>query len=196
MTHIKLCKTDTTECKHDVVNNSITQRIIKWNRDRNNLKFDLDLEVKMLTEEANEFYQAEHLVDRMDAWADFIFVGTGTIMKYLNNKLNYFEDLKEMIEQTDLLSSWMEHQRIQMIELLEEEVNAINPQGSYKDENFVDNILKEVLETVVDANEKKGNKLDANGKVTKHPDFQKPEAKIDNILRKYLGAKYVSPFTS
>lgn len=193
MTHIKLITKPTTE-QSSVLPLSSTQRIIAWNRERNNLKFDIDLETQMLTEEAQEFYQAETLVDRIDAWCDFIFVGTGTIIKYLAVKSKCFADQKEMVEQVDFLSSWMEHQRMQMVELLTEEVSDIWPKMHHSEEDLLDELLRKCLDIVIDANEKKGTTKDENGKVIKHPDFQKPEKILDALLKKTIGAKYVSQF--
>lgn len=193
MTHIKLVSSG-GESINPLLATTHTQRIIDWNRKRNGLKFDIDLETQMLSEEANEFYMAETLVDRFDAWADFIFVGVGTVTKYLATKHKYYVDQKETQEQVDALTAWMEHNRMQMVELLSEEILAINPKYGQDDGEMFDELCKKVQDIVIEANEAKGTTLDCKGKVTKHADFVKPELQIDNLLRKELGKKYVSSY--
>lgn len=56
---------------------------VKWNRDRELLNlYDPKLELKMLSEEAKEFYEAETLAHMLAEYADFLFVLDGTKAKF------------------------------------------------------------------------------------------------------------------
>lgn len=58
--------------------------VVAWNRDRGLLTagFDPRLELKMLSEEAREFYLAETLEHMLAEYADFLFVWYGTEAKF------------------------------------------------------------------------------------------------------------------
>ena len=76
---------------------------IKWNILRNDLKFDIELEVNMLAEEAQEFKDGlimyvkaetqkeklDGLVEMIDAYCDFKFVLIGTYTKSLGSTFDY-----------------------------------------------------------------------------------------------------------
>lgn len=173
---------------------SPTQRILQWNKKRNNLKYDIDLETKMLTEEANEFFVAETLVDRLDAFADFAFVAIGTAMKYMAVKHKDFHNLDIDKADFEALSEYINTVQSQMGTMLYEEVSALKTSMLYEDENGdtdLSKLLEDVLLIVISANEAKGFELNADGKVMKPEGFVKPEAQIDNLLKKTLGANYV-----
>ena len=171
---------------------STTSRIIAWNRERNGLKFNIDLESQMLTEEANEFYMAEHLVDKVDAWADFVFVGVGTVAKWLAVKVKAFEDLEDYSQWMETVTDWMDYQRGTMLEMLLEDMATIFP-GVRHNTSLFEDILNQALIIVVDANEQKGTEKDENGKVKKPEGFIRPETRLNVLLKKYLGDKYVEP---
>lgn len=61
-------------------------RIIAWNRKRNKLRFDPNLEMKMLSEEFNEFLMAETLPHMIQEFCDIQFVFGGTMAKYYAQK--------------------------------------------------------------------------------------------------------------
>lgn len=145
----------------------------------------------MLSEESSEFFHSETLVDRLDAYADFIFVGVGTVYKHLATHHKYYPEAETAHNQVELLTEWMGVIREQMIEILTNEILHLAPKCTYKDENAIEDILNEALEIVVAANEKKGTEKDADGKVKKGADYVKPEATIHQMLIKKLGEPYV-----
>jgi len=166
-------------------------RILQWNKKRNNLEFNIELESAMLSEEANEFFQADTLVDRLDAYADFVFVGVGSVYKHLATKHKYFVGIEQDYDQMNILTEWMNTVREQMIELITNEILMINPKCTYKDEDIIETILNSSLDIVIDANEKKGTERDSNGKVIKGADYIKPEKTINKMLCEKLGDSYV-----
>lgn len=175
-------------------NSPVILRILQWNKKRNDLKFNIELEAAMLSEEANEFFTADTLVDRLDAYADFVFVGVGTIYKHLATKHKYFAGIEADYDQVSILTEWMQTVREQMLELISLEILSIDPKCTYKDEDIITNILNATLEIVMDANEKKGTERDEQGKVKKPEGFIKPEATIHKMLCEKLGGSYAGRF--
>lgn len=164
-------------------------RIRNWNLTRNGLKFNLDLETQMLSEEAREFYVAQTLVDRLDAFIDFQFVFIGTIYKFNATKHENYDEFASVLDGMDTLSSWATHVMSEMVEQLSTELMSYCPALLYQ-EAGISEILTEALEIVVSANEQKGTELDENGKVKKPKGFVKPEERLDRMLKKHLGTKY------
>ena len=178
---------------------SPTHRVFNWNLKRNNLHYNIDLESSMLSEEAREFFEAEHLVDRFDAWADFVFVAMGTVGKYMAMPHKDIDSIVDTKDPTDVLLEWVEHIRTQMIEMLGYEVHAIYPQLPYQqgyseEEDPFEMLCMDVLNIVITANEQKGTEKNAEGKVQKPEGFVKPEKQIDNLLKKTLGKNYIPKF--
>lgn len=143
----------------------------------------------MLSEEANEFFTAETLVDRLDAWADFAFVAVGSACKYMANRSFSFSNLRIEREDFEELSTYITTVQGQMMSILIEEFRLINPTGNAS----IEDILEETLMIVISANEAKGTELNGEGKVQKPIGFIKPEQKIDTLLCKALG-NYRSTF--
>ena len=116
----------------------IINQIVRWNRERNGLALNIDTEVKMLTEEANEFFMAETKEDRLREVADFTFVWIGTLAKCLGDRC---EDWKSLMLRKGFfygIKGWVDVETEKMIEVLEED-------GTY-------HLLPRVLEIVTKAN--------------------------------------------
>lgn len=161
------------------------------------MKYDIDLETAMLSEEANEFFTSETLVDRLDAWADFAFVSIGTAMKYMAVEHKDFQRLEDYKEEFEILCEYISTTQAQMGAVLLEELTSIDPSLFYEDadgETQYDELMYNILNIVIAANEQKGFELNAEGKVQKPEGFVKPEASIDRLLCKTLGQKYRSVF--
>lgn len=194
MKHLKVVSSNNETTNNNITNNQPTHiliRILTWNKKRNNLNFDIELETAMLSEEASEFFHAETLVDRLDAYADFIFVGVGTIYKHLAKRHKYFVGIQEEFDQVESLSEWMDTVREQMIELISNEIMTLSPTCIYRDETIIEGILNDTVDIVVTANEKKGFERDSDGKVKKGADYVKPEKTIHAMLKGKLGDDYV-----
>lgn len=146
-------------------------RVAKWNFDRNNTSFDLELEVDMLAEEAQEFkdglvdyFNSIKTIDKLavlnakvelvDAWADFVFVAEGTKFKSLGRMMD---------------------------------LNGIDATGDYmynilvKDLQIKPSILALALDAVVSANEAKGTEK-VNGKIQKGAEWVDPKFTIAELL--------------
>lgn len=156
----------------------ISSRIIKWNKKRNGLDYNPQLEAKMLSEEANEFYMADTFIDRVDAYCDFQFVAIGTQAKikaeraYDSNTLlgsfnSDFNDFSEYIDSTEY----------QMLHILREDWERM---GLYIS---LQQYLDKSLEIVLEANEAKGTTKGADGKVLKGEDYKKPEDSLEELLK-------------
>ena len=59
-------------------------RVSTWNRERQNLDYDSDLEIRMLKEELKEYIDGVYIrdkVEQIDAICDILFVALGTLAK-------------------------------------------------------------------------------------------------------------------
>lgn len=137
-----------------------TKRIVTWNAKRNGLKYDEKLEIMMLLEELTEFLEAETLVDKLDAAADFIFVAEGTYAKNNMFPLGGFIIACLKIMQRSL------------------------PQ--YIHNTYMSDIVVACVNIVLEANERKGFELDENGKVMKGDDYVAPEETITALLKELV----------
>ena len=157
------------------------QRVIDWNKRHNGLKYDLSLEVRMLQEEAKEFFMAETLPERVQEYCDFLFVWCGTRVKYLANadpvtvvskrsRINDFALVREWVD--DVLRETGGNIRLQLREYY-------GPQAH--------TILKESMDAVITANEAKipGNQTE-DGKTKKGPFYESPLPVIERILENYM----------
>lgn len=146
------------------------ERIIKWNKDRNGLRWDASLEVRLITEEIAELQEAlvegdpAHILQEA---ADVGFVIFGTQAKYRNKicpsiaalmlKQREWENIGQLIDDA-------------------EELLAEIPED-----------LKEyagrALEIVVSCNEAKGTTKDSSGKVVKGEDYVPPLERINEMLK-------------
>jgi len=161
----------------------LRQRTVEWNMKRNKLEYDVKLERKMLHEEFREFMEAETLVDRLDAFVDFMFVFIGTEAKYLysiNHMIN-----GEPLAHTDVqyllnVDSYYEYMEQQV---KHEVVNFLfdNEISEYFCYDVAGEVITKVYEIVLEANEQK-TQVGADGKITKPADFYPPEGKIQELL--------------
>jgi hypothetical protein len=163
----------------------IEKGIIEWNRERGNLTFDLNLEMKMLIEEANEYYSPgsrltqiiarfptisktmARLVCKFDAILDFKFVLIGSMWKHDRNGI-YHGDFTLFTE------SLFKFLRLDLKNEL-----LLSGIGNYEE------LFNEGLKIVLDCNNKKSNIKDKDGKITKPKDFVGPEEKLRELLEKY-----------
>ena len=155
--------------------------IVKWNRERGLLKtFDPQLELRMLSEEAAEFYAAETFEHRLVEFADFQFVKSGTIAKNHAQKIEsptvFGMSRSHFIE----LMEWAEEVEANMVSQLSGEYQAMAANGTQPTYEL-HTVLTIALAVVIDNNEFKGKKT-VGGKVVKSPDQKKPEVELKEIL--------------
>lgn len=149
--------------------------IITWNLKRNELKFDPALEAKMLSEEANEFYTATTLVERVREYCDFCFVLQGTKAKFYSRKYTDHREAVYAYEHFKEFMEWAEEVQDKMYESLCE---CVAWRG-------VDDIVSQSFDAVIAANNAKGTEKNSDGKVIKGPDYVSPSDAIAEILRRY-----------
>lgn len=144
-------------------------RVARWNFERDNLGFDMELEVNMLAEEAQEFKDGmvdyfnavgveqleDAIVELVDAWADFRFVLQGTKFKSLGLMADFGS-----ADQTENY----------MYTCLTEEFYFLSPE-----------ILELAFDAVVTANEEKGI-AKVNGKIQKGSEWIDPKAAIRDLV--------------
>jgi len=157
------------------MDSDIKVRIVKWNRDRGLLGgFDPAFELKMLSEEANEFYAAESLAHMMAEYCDFLFVSGGTKAKYYSQKLESLSLFSLAREGWVELQDWINEVRDDMAILLYNKFN-------YKYEDGYDDAVYFAMNTVIANNELKGSKK-INGKIVKSANHIDPVITIEKYL--------------
>ena len=129
--------------------------VAEFNKKRNNLHINMELEVAMLHEEIREFWDAKTTAERLDALVDTKYVWDGTRIKASYHGVGIETSMYKWIEDSTSL----------MYDYLQEELG----------DNF-HTCYRYATKIVCDANAIKGNKLDENGKVLKDDDYNR---KID-----------------
>jgi len=150
------------------------QAIVDWNIQRNQLKWDKQLEFNMLDEEIDEFFTAKALVDMMDAFVDTTFVLSGTVAKAKEN--DKIDEFKEIVTDLNLIEVMLK-----MYKIMTKEFNKRN-RVEYK--LFPEELLYEAFNIVIEANNQK-LKVGKSGKVEKPEGFVKPEEKIYNAIKEF-----------
>ena len=144
-------------------------RVARWNFNRDNLGFNMELEVNMLAEEAQEFKDGmvdyfnavgvnqleDAIVELVDAWADFRFVLQGSKFKALGLMQDFCS-----ADQTEAY----------MYMCLTEGFDFLSPE-----------LLELAFDAVVTANEEKGN-TKVNGKIQKGSEWVDPKAIIRDLV--------------
>ena len=146
----------------------IVNQIVRWNRERNGLAFNIDTEVKMLTEEANEFFMAETKEDRLREAADFKFVWVGTLAKCLGGRCKNELDFMSRKSFLEDIEAWADAEEEAMSEML--------------DEDGTRHMLPRALEIVTRANLAKPKTKNSDGKVIKGDDYVDPIEEIKQII--------------
>lgn len=149
------------------------KNVLKFNLRRNKLELDTkpgdqNLEVKMLKEEIQEFYDAETLAERIDAMVDVRYVYEGTQLKYNYNMMAMNEEITKIVGQFHRLSS------------------TIVSQELGDDSQYLDKIMSAAWDIVCDVNELKVAELDADGKVIKQHDLPNATEKIAEMLESVI----------
>lgn len=146
------------------------KNVLLFNLRRNKLELDnkpgsQNLEVKMLKEEIQEFYEAKTLAERIDAMVDVRYVYEGTQLKYNFNMIPMPEELTKVVGQFHRLSS------------------TIVSQELGDDSQYLDKIMSKAWDIVCEINEMKVAELDADGKVIKQHDIPNATDAIAEMLK-------------
>ena len=137
--------------------------IVDWNKSRNGLELSEGLEYDMLQEEMREYFDATTLVDKLDAVADTLFVGVGSVAKGAYNLL----PIVSFTEEFDIILSDF----------------AGRCQAEDIDLQFVGQLISEGLDIVIKANAQKLAEKEVNGKVKKPEGFVPPEEALGALIK-------------
>ena len=153
---------------------NLHERIVDWNRERNHLAFDPQLETTMLSEEAHEFWMATDLAHMIQEYTDFRFVQIGSRAKFYAQKFSSADGLVNNYDRWMDFESWMENTMDLMRKRVQRRLRDI---GIYPPSD----IFTKALQFVTEANEAKGKER-VNGKVVKGPDYVSPLERIREEL--------------
>ena len=147
---------------------------VKWNRDRGLLdKFDPKLELKMLSEEAKEFYAAETLAHMLAEYADFLFVLDGTKAKFGSQLIDSHLDIDLRVKTYGDIMEWANRLRCDMDECIGSALG-----GMYQEVSGLVNMARRI---VIQCNNLKGTKK-VDGKVVKNKEHVDPKSLIQEEL--------------
>lgn len=151
----------------------IEKGIIEWNEKRENTEFSLDLEMRLLLEEAQEYFVADNLIDKFDAFLDYMFVAQGSCWKYEINKINN-EMFDEFVSHTG--------------GVIGEDFEMKLEKASFPMNHFF-NFINDGLEIVLKYNNKKSSMKDKNGKIVKPENWKGPEKELEELFNEYMNKK-------
>ena len=137
--------------------------VLNFNKKRNNLMWNLELEQDMLGEEIKEFWCANTRAERLDALVDTEFVWIGTQIKACSNRITLEKGLEEHV---DVNLRFMR-------KVLASELGEIF-QECYSN----------ACEIVCAANSKKGKQKDDKGKVKKDENVPNATEEIETMIVK------------
>lgn len=151
---------------------------VKWNRDRGLLnKFDPKLELKMLSEEAKEFYEAETIAHMLAEYADFQFVLDGTKAKFGSQVISSHIDIDLRVKTYNDIMSWAGKVMSDMHNCLSSVLD-----GHRHELNALINMARG---HVISCNNLKGLKKNEEGKIQKNEKHVDPkdliEAELDRL---------------
>jgi hypothetical protein len=164
----------------DVMPAELFSRIVDWNKKRNGLEFNPELEEALIQEEVTEFKEAEEIVDILDAYLDTVFVLVGSVAKSTLNlgKVGDADRYEWGYGPVDeFVFKGMATFSV-MTRYLSGKLREYGIPTYYHSE-----VIVKGLEIVTEANEKKGAQKAANGKIKKPKSFQPPEKKLEKMLK-------------
>lgn len=164
------------------MNNTQTDRVIKWNRDRNGLIFDPNLEMKMLSEEAREFWMSEDLAHKFQEYADFLFVSVGAFAKYHATQWSSFSQFALGVDGFNQMTEWIGRQE----ESMRDNLKALSEANGFNKFAF-DQVKNFAIDAVIEANEAKPLAKEEGGKIPKGVFYKSPLERIQNKLEDLNG---------
>ena len=156
------------------------RNVLKFNLRRNKLELDTrpnvngmnedtsPLEIAMLKEEIQEFYEAKDLAERIDAMIDVRYVYEGSQLKYSYNFIPMDTNITKVVGEFHRLSTTLVAQEL----------------GD--DSQYLDKIMDKAWDIVCRINALKVAELDANGKVIKQKDLPDATQEIRELLESML----------
>ena len=144
------------------------KNVLEFNKGRNQLDLNPQLELDMLKEEIQEFYDAETLAERIDAMVDVRYVYEGTQLKHNYHMLPMSKDITTVVGEFHRISS------------------TIVSQELGDDAQYLDKIMTKAWDIVCEINAMKVSELDENGKVVKQKNLPDATEHIDQLLASML----------
>jgi len=144
------------------------KNVLEFNLKRNQLKLNISLELEMIREEIQEFYDAETLAERIDAMVDVRYVYEGTQLKHNYHMLPMSKDITTVVGEFHRISS------------------TIVSQELGDDAQYLDKIMTKAWDIVCEINAMKVSELDENGKVVKQKNLPDATEHIDQLLTSML----------
>ncbi len=154
------------------MNKPFGNRVASWNFTRGLDYWDSNLSVKILSEEVREFWTAyanKSIIDMLDAYADVRFVLEGRVFLFGIHNWKSIEELTKGVAEYNILISYAETQMSNILGIL----HGIG---------FREHHLDDIFNIVCYANDKKHAEKNGDGKITKGPDWYKPEGKIEEYF--------------
>lgn len=165
-------------------------KIIQWNRKRGLLtKFDPSLSLRLLSEEAKEFYMAETLAEALCEYADFWFVYHGYRASSACCQLTAI-GFADHVSGIKAIEEWVLH----LDEHMRKQIEFMYSQTRYPhklcslDPKTIDMDKNHAMECVIYCNEMKSSKKDSSGKIVKAEHQEKPAPMVEQRLLKRYGA--------
>ena len=171
-----------------MIDKALKERVYTWNRDRGLTKLDPSLEIKMLSEERNEFYMAYDPTHIVQEYCDFLFVYYGTEFKIGCTKYESMAMFKCWNSQCEDLFDFIYESKDTMQKRLGHIIeNYIGYSGCdfVNNISLIDKIVNKALLYVIEANETKSAKKDSSGKVVKGNKYISPYERIKETLDFY-----------
>lgn len=155
---------------------------VKWNRDRGLLdNYDPSLELRMLSEEAKEFYAAETLAHMLAEYADFQFVLDGTKAKFGSQVISSHIDIDLRVKTYNDIMSWAGKVMADMYNCL----SSVLDEHRHGHRHELDGLINMASSHVISCNNLKGLKKDEEGKIQKDENHVDPkdliEAELDRL---------------
>ena len=144
------------------------KEVTEFNVKRNQLAFDMNLELKMVQEEIREFWDATTVAERLDAFVDTEYVWIGTQIKASYNTRALPDELVNGIRMTLGL----------MGDFLAEELGM-----------HMSSCYHEARKIVCEINATKGTDVDKDGKVMKKKDIRDATKEIAIMIEEIKNGK-------
>jgi len=171
-----------------MIDKALKERIYTWNRDRGLTKLDPSLEIKMLSEERNEFYTAYDHTHIVQEYCDFLFVCYGTEFKIGCTKYESMAMFKCWNSQCEDLFEFIYYTKDKIYKRVDHIIKdyiGYSGYDFYKNLSLVDKIVNKALLYVIEANEAKSAEKDSSGKVIKGDKYISPYDRIKETLDFY-----------
>lgn len=168
-------------------------QIVTWNRDRGLLvSFDPGLSMKLLSEEAKEFFKAETLPEMLCEYADFWFVWHG-YRAISSCSAIHPVGLEVAVNSMGYLENWRFNVDTAMRDLLLSEYKKQYPEDNVDVWQMFNDDANKAMEFVIHCNEMKSSKKNSDGKIVKADGQLSPVPMMEGYLESRHTLKCLKP---